>query len=899
MYVKKCISIVIVFMLIFQCVITNVAEGFETESVNVQMFNINTSAISNTIYPNFKITNTGTSTLNLSDIKVRYYFTEDSERTNNFYCDYSGLSGAGSYKGLTSMVTGAIKKMPASLDKADTYLELGFTNSAGDLLPGQEVVIQCRIAKSDWSNFDQSNDFSFNSTGTTYSDFENAPVYVIDNLIYGVGPGSYERMITSTTIGRIFDGNIVNVPVGTKVSSLKSGLTVSPYATFQILETFGGNVVSDPDMTDVTSQMVVKVIAQNFESSEYEISLSPTVKLTTPFGITWDNNIPGMAKWETVSDAISYKICLIKNEANQVSVVTTSAIEYDFTNDIESSGNGTYKFAVTAMGDNVNYMDSIESSMSSGYIYVVPLSTACDVVSLITPSWGAISDNKISASVSNDTTNQLINVAVSKEAVWKLYSSLECSDSSEIENKTMSLSVGDNIAYIKTTAQDLTTSKVYVVNINRAGASNVGSSSSGQPRLDAPIIVNGKTQIAGSTTQNTANDGRSVTIVTADTDTLIKILDSGEGDIMFSIPFTIGSDISRAVIPGQLAKCMENKSAVVQIKTESATYTLPGQQINIDSILDQLGAGADLKDIKVEIEIAKPTQDTINLVENLAERNNLTPMLNPIEFNLRCTYGDRSINISKFNEYVERTVLIPEGVDPNKLTTGILIDSNGAMRSVPTRIVAVDNKYYAKINSLTNSIYALVWNPVTFNDVAGHWAKDEINDIGSRMIINGIGDGYFEPDREITCAEFAVMIIKALGLEPESYNKEFTDVKSIDWYSGYIKKASEIGIISGYGNGQFGPDDKITREQAMVIIARIMKTYGLEAEFKSDEAEQLLTSFIDLENSSDWAMESINECVEKGIVTGKSSSIIAPHDRITRAEAAAIIHRLLQKTDLI
>lgn len=318
MYVKKCISIVIVFMLIFQCVITNVAEGAVTEPVQVQMYNGNTSATSNTIYPNFKITNTGTSTLSLSDIKVRYYFTADSNsnQSNNFWCDYFYFR-TGTNEVLTSMVTGKFVKMPPSFDDADTYLELGFTSSAGSFLPGQEVVIICRIAKSDWSNFDQSNDFSFNSARTTYSDFENTPVFVKDNLIYGSGPGSYERMITSTAIGKIFDGNIVNVPAGTKVNALKAGLTVSPYATFQILETFGGNVVSDPDMTDVTSQMVVKVTAQNLESSEYEISLSPTVKLTTPSGITWDNNIPGMAKWETVSDAISYKIRLIKNETNQ------------------------------------------------------------------------------------------------------------------------------------------------------------------------------------------------------------------------------------------------------------------------------------------------------------------------------------------------------------------------------------------------------------------------------------------------------------------------------------------------------------------------------------------------------------------------------------------------------
>ena len=83
-------------------------------------------------------------------------------------------------------------------------------------------------------------------------------------------------------------------------------------------------------------------------------------------------------------------------------------------------------------------------------------------------------------------------------------------------------------------------------------------------------------------------------------------------------------------------------------------------------------------------------------------------------------------------------------------------------------------------------------------------------------------------------------MVRGLGLKPGTGKNAFTDIKSTAWYCEYIKTAYEYGIISGYGNGKFGPMDKITREQAMTMIARTMKITGLKVEFKVEEAEKLL-----------------------------------------------------------
>lgn len=82
----------------------------------------------------------------------------------------------------------------------------------------------------------------------------------------------------------------------------------------------------------------------------------------------------------------------------------------------------------------------------------------------------------------------------------------------------------------------------------------------------------------------------------------------------------------------------------------------------------------------------------------------------------------------------------------------------------------------------------------------------------------------------------------------------------------------EYGIILGYGNGKFGPDDKITREQAITMIARAMKVAGLKVELAESETFKLLTSFTDINSVAEYAKTNIAFCVKAGIVFGRSVS---------------------------
>ena len=454
---------------------------------------------------------------------------------------------------------------------------------------------------------------------------------------------------------------------------------------------------------------------------------------------------------------------------------------------------------------------------------------------------------------------------------------------------------------LEITASDGTLSCVKTVTVTvTQKVSGGGSTTPTQPSgAGVIILVNGKTETAATAT-TTQNGNQTVTTIAVDDKKVEEKLQTEGNNATVTIPVNNSADVVVGQLNGQTVKNMETKEAVLEIKTENVTYTLPASQINIDNVSGQMGQNVELNDIKVNVAISTPPQDTVKVIEDTASKNNYQVVVKPVEFNITCSSGNKTVEVSKFNGYVERLVAIPEGIDPSKITTGIVLNSDGTFSHVPTAIKIINDRYYAKINSLTNSTYSVIWSPKTFKDVENHWAKDAVNDMASRLVISGVGNDSFAPDRDITRAEFSAIIVRALGLmHPRTGKTSFSDVSKNDWYYDAVSIAYEYGIISGYGNGIFGPNDKITHEQAMVMVAQAMRITKLKADFKSGEAEQLIASYGDFKNASSWSKNSIALCVKTGVVPDGSGKLAAPKDNITRAEVAVIVQRLLQKSNLI
>jgi len=170
-----------------------------------------------------------------------------------------------------------------------------------------------------------------------------------------------------------------------------------------------------------------------------------------------------------------------------------------------------------------------------------------------------------------------------------------------------------------------------------------------------------------------------------------------------------------------------------------------------------------------------------------------------------------------------------------------------------------------------------------FSDVpAIYWASDAISKLKALGCISGYPDGTFKPDNNITRSEFATILVNAYKL-PAASDKVFNDTAD-HWARESIAAAYAAGIVTGYSESTFGPDDLITREQMAVMIVKAAKIEAATAELP----------FTDSDKISLWARDALAAAVQNGIMKGYPDGSFNPQRKATRAEAAAVIANALK-----
>ena len=432
-----------------------------------------------------------------------------------------------------------------------------------------------------------------------------------------------------------------------------------------------------------------------------------------------------------------------------------------------------------------------------------------------------------------------------------------------------------------------------------SGGDAVSDPSAPEPagqRVD--VYINGKPESAGVVTISDVN-GRKTAVITLDESLLEQRMNDEGEHAVIAIYAPVESEAVIGELTGRIIKQMEVLQAVVELQTDKASYKIPAPLFNIDEIANRFGTDVSLQDIKVQIEILTPSEEEIRFAEDAAGAQGIAIVVPPVGFSIRAVHDGQTVDISNFRAFVERLVAIPDDLDPDRLTTGVCIGPDGGIHHVPTRIVTIDGQIYAQINSPTNSLYAVIRHQAAFPDIGGHWAEDIIANLGSRLVLSGYEDGTFRPDQPITRAEFAAYMVRGLGLRGQQSALSFTDMSENDGYHDAAGTAVAYGLIRGYADGRFAGSEWITREQAMVIIARAMALTDLQGIAGDATEREILLRFTDAAQVSDWARRDVASSVRAGIVTGRDHGTLAPRDALTRAEAAVLIHRLLVQSGLI
>jgi hypothetical protein len=235
------------------------------------------------------------------------------------------------------------------------------------------------------------------------------------------------------------------------------------------------------------------------------------------------------------------------------------------------------------------------------------------------------------------------------------------------------------------------------------------------------------------------------------------------------------------------------------------------------------------------------------------------------------------------------------GVDPARVGLYVYDPDVGDWVFVPGRYDPEAGLLVASLWHLSE--YGVLSSVRTFGDVATHWARRDIEILAGRKVIQGVSPWSFAPQELVTRAQFCALLVRALGLPKEGSGvTPFADVPSGAWFAREVHTAYDAGLVQGLGPTTFGPERSITRQELAVLLARALEQAELAQGLGLAEITYLLRDFTDAKFVAQWAREGVAQAVGEGLVKGRTPTTIAPLGTATRAEAATMLKRLMDRT---
>ncbi|MBR4075072.1 MAG: S-layer homology domain-containing protein [Firmicutes bacterium] len=185
----------------------------------------------------------------------------------------------------------------------------------------------------------------------------------------------------------------------------------------------------------------------------------------------------------------------------------------------------------------------------------------------------------------------------------------------------------------------------------------------------------------------------------------------------------------------------------------------------------------------------------------------------------------------------------------------------------------------------------------TFADVQNHENQKAIEELASRGIISGRSADKFDPNATMTRAEFAAIVVNALGLELEKVDT-FTDVDTNKWYAGFVGTAYRYGIVKGTSATTFNPNGTITKQEAATMVVNAAKLCGMDTEMTLAEAQNILSQFPDYVQSSGWARTFLGFCYDQDILS-QDDMTLEPKRNVKRCEIAEMLYRMMDRAELL
>ncbi|BFH65361.1 invasin domain 3-containing protein [Paenibacillus azoreducens] len=426
-----------------------------------------------------------------------------------------------------------------------------------------------------------------------------------------------------------------------------------------------------------------------------------------------------------------------------------------------------------------------------------------------------------------------------------------------------------------------------------------GSYSGGAPNAELPsntapsgnpiaVWIN-EQKVSGIASRQPAANGTNFTEVLLDIKTIKKVLDArsaADSELSVSIANEPGKVAFR--IPVETAKLLGEK-AVIMLKTKEGQYRLP-----LAEVVKQEPDWT--KDGEVQITIEPGQAKAVTGLQKAADQGDLQLVGEPVLFHMYVQNHGSKKEVPSFKHFVERVVYLPG--ENAKVSTAAVWDPKQGIRPVPTKFIKVDGRQAAFIHSFTNGAFVLIYKTPKLTDIQGHWAAADIEDMNSRMIVQGIDGSRFAPEAVMTRAELAALLARSMGLPEKEGGREFQDVTESSWYSGAIEAMKANGMMDGFKDGAIKPNQPVSRQEAIVMIVRAMQLMNGHPGTNAAGVMVDLERYTDHDQISNWASEAIRIAIDGGLVKGDGNAL-HPQKPVTRAETTALLYRMLLKAGFI
>jgi hypothetical protein len=356
-----------------------------------------------------------------------------------------------------------------------------------------------------------------------------------------------------------------------------------------------------------------------------------------------------------------------------------------------------------------------------------------------------------------------------------------------------------------------------------------------------------------------------------------------------------------ALIPAAgLLDAVKIDGAMLKVVSDNGAYLLPLSVFKLDELAKQVGV--DVKDLMIKVTIAKTSGDAAAAVSSGLSSLGGTSLTDPVDFSVVAVgSGGKTAEVDFGKTYVARQIKLSGDVNSSAATGLVWDEAAKKLSFVPSTFETVDGSTVVTLWRNSSSTYTVAKFNKSFADVQGHWAQSYIELLANKLVVDGVTDTTFEPDRSITRAEFAALVVRSLGLKTvdgATAGATFSDVNSSEWYAGVVATAVKAGLIDGYEDGTFRPERHITREELAAMVVRAMNYAGMDTAVSDSEQASTLARFSDADQIV-WGQRELAAAVRAGIVDGMTDTTLGSSQEATRAQSATMLKRYMGKAGFI